>query len=191
VDPQPANSVKPATSVTFADGPSSKTAIDFFEESFINWNILHGSDEDADFEVDDALESSDSEDDEDDVGEDIEGKKKDKKEKDRRGIAETNDESIVSADGDANHLDFDEGNGIIGRATELNRNTEYLVKEFHQADINIAEKEAAEKRRDGYVKLFLHADRVYTSPLTRAMQTALLSMEGHRAVEQDGFTLYR
>ena len=95
-----------------------------------------------------------------------------------------------SADGEDDHRPCDDSD-VAKRETELNRNTDFLVKEFHQADINIAEKEAADKRRDGYVKLFLHADRVYTSPLTRAMQTALLSMEGHRAVECFGFTLYR
>jgi broad specificity phosphatase PhoE len=47
-----------------------------------------------------------------------------------------------------------------------------------------------EQRRQDYMNLFLHADAVYSSPLTRALETAVLSMEGHPALTTRGITLY-
>eukprot|EP00428_Durinskia_dybowskii_P076483 CAMPEP_0170355624 /NCGR_PEP_ID=MMETSP0117_2-20130122/741_1 /TAXON_ID=400756 /ORGANISM="Durinskia baltica, Strain CSIRO CS-38" /LENGTH=1335 /DNA_ID=CAMNT_0010609673 /DNA_START=108 /DNA_END=4115 /DNA_ORIENTATION=- len=47
------------------------------------------------------------------------------------------------------------------------------------------------QRREEYVRLFLHADIVYSSPLTRALQTALAAMCGHSALVKNPLTLYR
>jgi phosphohistidine phosphatase SixA len=47
------------------------------------------------------------------------------------------------------------------------------------------------QRREEYVRLFMRADIVYVSPLTRAVQTALAAMCGHQALAQRKLTLYR
>eukprot|EP01034_Spumella_vulgaris_P021476 gene21476-27511_t len=52
------------------------------------------------------------------------------------------------------------------------------------------EDEFVRQRREEYINLFKHADKIYSSPLTRAIQTAYVSMEGHHALEEDGLTLY-
>eukprot|EP00598_Pedospumella_elongata_P005723 CAMPEP_0184980830 /NCGR_PEP_ID=MMETSP1098-20130426/10714_1 /TAXON_ID=89044 /ORGANISM="Spumella elongata, Strain CCAP 955/1" /LENGTH=577 /DNA_ID=CAMNT_0027504313 /DNA_START=415 /DNA_END=2148 /DNA_ORIENTATION=- len=46
------------------------------------------------------------------------------------------------------------------------------------------------QRREEYIKLFMRADIVYASPLTRALQTALASMCGHPALTKHKLTLY-
>jgi len=47
------------------------------------------------------------------------------------------------------------------------------------------------QRREEYIKLFMRADIVYASPLTRALQTALAAMCGHPALTKNKLTLYR
>jgi hypothetical protein len=47
------------------------------------------------------------------------------------------------------------------------------------------------QRREEYIRLFMRADIVYVSPLTRAVQTALAAMCGHQALAQRKLTLYR
>ena len=47
-----------------------------------------------------------------------------------------------------------------------------------------------EERRTEYIHTFLAADFIYSSPLTRAVETAFVALEGHPAVER-GLTLYR
>jgi hypothetical protein len=47
------------------------------------------------------------------------------------------------------------------------------------------------RRREEYIRLFMRADVVYSSPLTRAVQTALAAMCGHTALEQNRLTLLR
>lgn len=47
------------------------------------------------------------------------------------------------------------------------------------------------QRREEYVRLFLRADIVYSSPLTRAVQTALAAMCGHPALANNKLILYR
>jgi broad specificity phosphatase PhoE len=44
-------------------------------------------------------------------------------------------------------------------------------------------------QRQHYMRSFLQADAVYCSPLTRALQTALVLLEGHPALELGGLTL--
>jgi methionine-rich copper-binding protein CopC len=75
----------------------------------------------------------------------------------------------------------------------LSVNFDEMLKDFHSADIKLTENDetSTNKRRQEYIKLFLHADRIYSSPLTRALETAVLSMEGHRAAKASGITLYR
>jgi len=50
---------------------------------------------------------------------------------------------------------------------------------------------AAAAREATYVQEFARAQRVFSSPLTRALQTALLSLQGHQAVARHGITLLR
>ena len=110
--------------------------------------------------------------------------------------------SIDSDDSENEDEESDDANlwreKSLASEAQLTRDTEHLIKEFHQAEINITEEgtgnvieDAVDERRDGYIRLFMHADRVYSSPLTRAMQTALLSMEDHRAMNNNGLILYR
>jgi hypothetical protein len=47
------------------------------------------------------------------------------------------------------------------------------------------------QRRAEYVRMFMRADSVYSSPLTRAVQTALAAMAGHGALKKNKLTLYR
>ena len=47
------------------------------------------------------------------------------------------------------------------------------------------------QRREEYIKLFMRADIVYASPLTRALQTALAAMCGHSALTKNKLTLNR
>lgn len=47
------------------------------------------------------------------------------------------------------------------------------------------------QRREEYIKLFMRADIVYSSPLTRAVQTALAAMCGHSALTKNKLVLYR
>ena len=42
-----------------------------------------------------------------------------------------------------------------------------------------------------YTSDFLQVERVFTSPLTRTIQTALLGLEGHPTVKSSGLTLLR
>lgn len=47
------------------------------------------------------------------------------------------------------------------------------------------------QRRHEYMRLFLEADQVYSSPFTRAIETAYVSLWGHPALEKNCLTLYR
>ncbi len=47
------------------------------------------------------------------------------------------------------------------------------------------------QRREDYIRLFMQADIVYASPLTRAVQTAMAAMCSHQALAQRKLTLYR
>jgi broad specificity phosphatase PhoE len=49
--------------------------------------------------------------------------------------------------------------------------------------------EAVAARREEYILKFLHADAIYSSPLTRAIETAFIVMDGHPAADR-GLTLY-
>ncbi len=46
-------------------------------------------------------------------------------------------------------------------------------------------------RQIEYMRRFLTADSVYCSPLTRAIETAFVALEGHPAMETTGLILYR
>jgi len=48
-----------------------------------------------------------------------------------------------------------------------------------------------EHRRLAFIRLFLRSDMVYTSPLTRAVQTALMAMYGHNAFVKSNLCFYR
>ena len=48
-----------------------------------------------------------------------------------------------------------------------------------------------EQRRLIFIRLFLRADVVYSSPLTRAVQTALMALNGHHAFTKSNLCFYR
>lgn len=54
-----------------------------------------------------------------------------------------------------------------------------------------AESEAVLKRRAQYVEMFMHSDRVFSSPFTRAIQTALVSLQDHPSLTHQGIILYQ
>lgn len=71
-----------------------------------------------------------------------------------------------------------------------------LADKFNHADVKLVDEfsgrvnqDLVEQRRQEYMKLFLHADAIYSSPLTRALQTAILTMNGHPATKTYGITL--
>jgi len=47
------------------------------------------------------------------------------------------------------------------------------------------------QRRLAFIRLFLRADVVYSSPLTRAVQTALMALHGHQAFVKNNIGFYR
>ncbi len=74
----------------------------------------------------------------------------------------------------------------------LSASAEELLRDLHNSKLQIQGLDQnIEKRRKEFMRLFLHADRIYSSPLTRALETAVVSMEGHRALQGSGITLYR
>jgi hypothetical protein len=48
-----------------------------------------------------------------------------------------------------------------------------------------------ERRRDEFIRMFLSADRIYCSPLTRAVQSCLVALKGHQALKNHGITFAR
>eukprot|EP01033_Poteriospumella_lacustris_P001364 gene1364-995_t len=71
-----------------------------------------------------------------------------------------------------------------------------LADKFNHAEVKLVDEfsgrvnqDLVEQRRQEYMKLFLHADAIYSSPLTRALQTAVLTMNGHPATKTYGMTL--
>lgn len=72
-----------------------------------------------------------------------------------------------------------------------------LVQKFNDSEVKLVDDlngtvdaELVKQRSDEYMNLFIHADAIYSSPLTRALQTAVLSMDGHPATKAGGITLY-
>lgn len=59
------------------------------------------------------------------------------------------------------------------------------------AETDSVEDDDLPQRREEYIKLFMRADIVYASPLTRALQTALAAMCGHSALTKNKLTLNR
>lgn len=99
---------------------------------------------------------------------------------------------------------FDERPNIIGEfmhetmdttASRQNRKDE-LIDTFHDKDMKLTttsgfvDQSALEQRREEYINLFMHADGVYSSPLTRALETAVVALEDHPALLSNGLTLY-
>jgi broad specificity phosphatase PhoE len=72
-----------------------------------------------------------------------------------------------------------------------------LADKFNHADVKLVDEHSGrvnqdlvEQRRQEYMKLFLHADAIFSSPLTRALETAVLTMNGHPVTKTHGITLY-
>jgi hypothetical protein len=161
-----------------------ETAIDLFGGNLLNQlkgsrvsgTGINNNDDDDDDDDDDAFGASAMDSDEDDSDGDSDRDNRD-------GKVESTAAAGDWEDGRSRKIEIE---------SIMDRNADFLAKAFHEGNntLDVAEKVAAEKRHEGYVRLFLHADRVYSSPLTRALQTAFLSMEGHRAVTSHGFVLY-
>ena len=47
------------------------------------------------------------------------------------------------------------------------------------------------KSSESFRSQFLQADRIYSSPFTRAIETAIVALEGHPALKEYGLTLCR
>lgn len=99
---------------------------------------------------------------------------------------------------------FEERPNIIGEfmqetidtaSSRQNRKDE-LIDAFHDKDMKLTtssgfvDQSALEQRREEYINLFMHVDGVYSSPLTRALETAAVAMEDHPALLSNGLTLY-
>jgi broad specificity phosphatase PhoE len=72
-----------------------------------------------------------------------------------------------------------------------------LADKFNHADVKLVDghsgrvnQDLVEQRRQEYMQLFLHADAIFSSPLTRALETAVLTMNGHPVTKTYGITLY-
>jgi hypothetical protein len=79
----------------------------------------------------------------------------------------------------------------IDRKNRLSMSADELLEGLHNSKLQLQGKnENVEIRKKEYMKLFLHADAIYSSPLTRALETAVLSMDGHRALLASGISLY-
>ncbi len=69
--------------------------------------------------------------------------------------------------------------------------TEVIEEECADPGESDEEDDDLPQRREEYIKLFMRADIVYSSPLTRALQTALVAMCGHSALTKNKLVLYR
>jgi hypothetical protein len=70
--------------------------------------------------------------------------------------------------------------------TEPTENEQFGARFNRAATVN-----EIKTRRAEYKRLFLEADHVYCSPLTRAIETAFMALEGHKAMEAHGLILLR
>lgn len=112
----------------------------------------------------------------------------------RMNIYEIDDDMLLT---NPNDLSRTQQAAFLSINTSQQENPDELITAFHGTKINLTEEttgkakeEAIDDRREQYTKLFLHADKVYSSPLTRAIETALLSMEGHPALLSHGLILF-
>jgi hypothetical protein len=94
-------------------------------------------------------------------------------------------------------IQFDHGLTMKGveQAASLNRNwkstnLDHLSEQelsMHPIDSSFS----VEKLKKYYTQRFLQATSIYSSPLTRAIQTALIALQHHPALLNHGLTLYR
>jgi hypothetical protein len=84
------------------------------------------------------------------------------------------------------NLDYNGDDDDMGLGdADSDTSTEIEVAPAYPDDIDLTQ------RREEYVRLFMRADVVYSSPLTRAVQTALAAMCGHSSLTKTKLTLYR
>jgi hypothetical protein len=84
------------------------------------------------------------------------------------------------------NLDYNGDDDDMGLGdADSDTSTEIEVTPAYPDDIDLTQ------RREEYVRLFMRADVVYSSPLTRAVQTALAAMCGHSSLTKTKLTLYR
>lgn len=109
-------------------------------------------------------------------------------------IAENIDESNeeVTENNDNNNNNNNSNTGAEKVKNRLSASADELLRDLHNSKLQLQGLDHnIEKRKKEYMRLFLHADRIYSSPLTRALETAVVSMEGHKALQTSGITLYR
>lgn len=88
---------------------------------------------------------------------------------------------------------FDLLDGYTDLSVDVNNGKIVEEEIIAQAEMEKAavEGEDLPGRREEYIRLYMRADIVYTSPLTRAVQTALAAMCDHPALEHNCLTMYR
>lgn len=88
--------------------------------------------------------------------------------------------------------EFETNNKIEALSLEMSHSvTEVIEEECDDPGENDEADDDLPQRREEYIKLFMRADIVYSSPLTRALQTALAAMCGHSALTKNKLVLYR
>jgi broad specificity phosphatase PhoE len=97
----------------------------------------------------------------------------------------THDKNVVDM------LDYDHGLNEQGvqQARDLNQRWKKVLAERNATDDD--EKEHDADRVEGFMRAFFGADHVFASPLTRATETALVSLFGHPRLNEKGLTLLR
>jgi len=88
--------------------------------------------------------------------------------------------------------EFETNNKVEALSLEMSHSvTEVIEEECDDPGENDEADDDLPQRREEYIKLFMRADIVYSSPLTRALQTALAAMCGHSALTKNKLVLYR
>lgn len=84
-------------------------------------------------------------------------------------------------------IDLEDTRLPLPRSKSFKKNTglQAALKQFQSCETFSLEEKAKE-----YHQKFFQADKIYSSPLTRAVQTALVAMSDHPALQQEGLTLY-
>jgi len=97
---------------------------------------------------------------------------------------------------------FEERPNIIGEFMQETQESNFsppqneLIDNFHEkgmsltASAGFVDQSVLEQRREEYINLFMHADGVYSSPFTRALETAVVAMEDHPSLLANGLVLY-
>lgn len=77
----------------------------------------------------------------------------------------------------------------------FDENTDYILRTMRESNIGdtswFMTRDFFTSQRSNYRRLFVTADKVYCSPLTRAIETAFVALEEHKAMSNPSLILYR